>query len=291
MKIYAPAKINLFLQVTGKRKDGYHNLVTLMCCIGLHDTVTLEVGVPETVITCSDARIPVDKTNLAYRAAECFFRQLGTHRKMPPEHLAIHIDKHIPAAAGLGGGSSNAAAVFLGLNRYYGHPFSKPQLQAMGQSIGADVPFFIFRHPAIATGIGDQFEIYSGLQPYHILLVHPGFELSTAEVYENLDLGLTNCKKKFKKEGLQNIMFKPSDHLCNDLETATVKRYPDIALAKDALIRQGAIGALMSGSGPTVFGLFSDIQQAKNARDALKQNRHWRFFLTNIIFENRVIIT
>ncbi|UCH20179.1 MAG: 4-(cytidine 5'-diphospho)-2-C-methyl-D-erythritol kinase [Deltaproteobacteria bacterium] len=291
MKIYAPAKINLFLHVAGKRKDGYHNLVTLMCCIGLHDTVTLEFGVPETVITCRDAKIPKDKTNLAYRAAECFFTQLWMHHKMRPDHVAIHIDKRIPAAAGLGGGSSNAAAVVLGLNCYYGQPFSKTQLLTMGQSIGADVPFFIFRHPAIATGIGERLEIYSGLQPYHILLVHPGFEVSTAEVYKNLDLGLTNCKKKLKKEVLQNNTFKPTNHLCNDLETVTVKRYPEIALVKDALIRHGATGALMSGSGPTVFGLFSDIRQAQNAREALKQHRNWRFFLTNIIFEDRVMIT
>jgi len=285
MKIFSPAKINLFLHITGKRPDGYHDLVTLMCCIGLYDTVALEIGAPKTVISCSDPTVPQDQTNLAFRAAGCFYDYLSRHLEKRYDHVEIHIDKCIPVSAGLGGGSSNAAAVLLGLNQYYGHPFTQAELQDMGQSIGADVPFFIFGHPAIASGIGERLEPYSGLQSYHILLVHPGLEVSTAAVYNNLDLGLTNCKKKLKQVLLKKQAFNACDHLCNDLETVTVKKYPEIALIKENLMHLGASGALMSGSGPAVFGLFSDAIQARNACEALAQHQHWRLFLTNIIFD------
>ncbi len=283
MKIDSPAKINLFLQVTGKRKDGYHNLVSLMCCIGLYDTVTIEIGAPKTVISCTDPKIPADETNLAYRAAQRFYARLWHHQKKQGDPVAIHIDKRIPVAAGLGGGSSNAAAVILGLNELYGYPFSQSELLAMGHPIGADVPFFIYRFPAIASGIGERLEKYCGLQPYHVLLVHPGFEVSTAEVYKNLDLRLTNCKKKLRKIISNKTAFNASDHLCNDLETVTEKRYPEIAVVKKSLVRHGAIGALMSGSGPAVFGLFSDGLQAQNACEALNRRPNRRIFLTDII--------
>jgi 4-diphosphocytidyl-2-C-methyl-D-erythritol kinase len=285
MKILSPAKINLFLHVTGKRSDGYHDLVTLMCCIGVYDTVALKMGAPKTVISCSDPQVPQDENNLAFRAADRFYRYLSRHPEKKCENVEIHIDKRIPVSAGLGGGSSNAAAVLIGLNQYYGHPFTQDELLAMGQSIGADVPFFIFQHPAIASGIGERLEPYSGLQPYHILLVHPGFEVSTAAVYNNLDLGLTKCKKKLTKNLLKNKTFNASDHLCNDLETVTVKKYPEIALVKENLIHQGASGALMSGSGPAVFGLFSDAIKARKACEALAQHQNWCLFLADIIFE------
>ncbi len=285
MKIYSPAKINLFLHITGKRSDGYHDLVTLMCCIGLYDTVVLKIGAPKTVISCSDPMVPQDKTNLAYRAADRFHEYLSGYPEKTGEHLEIHIDKRIPVAAGLGGGSSNAAAVLIGLNQYYGYPFTQAELQEMGQSIGADVPFFIFHHPAIASGIGERLEPYLGLPAYHIVLVHPGFQVSTAAVYNNLDLGLTNCKKKLSKTLLGKQAFKASAHLCNDLETVTVKNYPAIALVKESLMDQGALGALMSGSGPAVFGLFSDARQARNAFEAIERHQNWRLFLAEIIFD------
>ena len=293
MKIFSPAKINLFLHVTGKRPDGYHDLVTLMCCIGLYDTVALKIGAPKTVISCSDTSVPQDETNLAFRAADCFYDQLSRHPEKKCEPLEIHIDKRIPVSAGLGGGSSNAAAVLLGLNQYYGHPYTQAELLDMGQSIGADIPFFIFHQPAIASGIGEHLEPYSGLQSHHILLVHPGFEVSTAAVYNNLDLGLTNCQKKLKKVLLKKQTFNASDHLCNDLETVTVKKYPEIALVKENLMHQGASGALMSGSGPAVFGLFSDAIQARSACEALAQHQNWRLFLADIILdaEFRISVT
>lgn len=278
MKILAPAKINLFLHVTGKRTDGYHDLITLMCCIGLYDTVSLAFGVNKTTVNCADPRVPEDGTNLAHRAARLFLTTLKKN-----DGVEISIDKHIPVAAGLGGGSSNAAAVLLGLNRYYDYPFTRNELMTMGLSIGADVPFFIFRKPAIATGIGEKLEAYEGLSLFQVLLVCPRFSVSTAQVYKNLNLGLTKCEKKLKHLHFREQNFDVEHHLCNDLETVTASRYPVIFEAKQALLDYGARGALMSGSGPTVFGLFSDFDKARNAKQSILQNKNWRLFLADMI--------
>jgi 4-diphosphocytidyl-2-C-methyl-D-erythritol kinase len=283
MKILSPAKINLFLHVTGKRPDGYHTLVTLMCCIELYDILLLEINDQETVITCSNSNVPKNENNLAYRAAKLFFEHFPQYHANQHVGVKINIDKHIPVSAGLGGGSSNAAAVFAGLNQYYGYPFSTTELLAMGLSIGADVPFFIYNQPALASGIGENLEPYHGLKTYHVLLVYPDLQVSTAEVYKNLDLGLTKCEKKLKRFLLKLQPFNVTDHLCNDLESVTASRCPDIFLAKKALLDHGAAGALMSGSGPTVFGLFSGSLQAQKAYQALLQNRKWQVFLADMI--------
>lgn len=281
MKILSPAKINLFLQITGKRSDGYHDLVTLMCCIGLYDTVSLVFGVKETTVACVHPNVPEDETNLAFGAASLFLKTLNKN-----EGVKIFIEKKIPVSAGLGGGSSNAAAVLLGLNRYYGYPFSRDELMPMGLSIGADVPFFIFRKPAIASGIGEKLEAYQGLKKLKILLIFPGFGVSTAEVYKSLNLGLTKCKKKLRHLFLNNHSFDPRYHLCNDLETIVASKYPAIFAAKEALMCQGALGALMSGSGPTVFGLFSDFDKAGKAGRTLAQNDKWQIYHADMITQD-----
>ncbi|MCP4344951.1 MAG: 4-(cytidine 5'-diphospho)-2-C-methyl-D-erythritol kinase [Desulfobacterales bacterium] len=278
MKILSPAKINLFLHVKKKRPDGYHELFTLMCPVALFDTVSLIFGAEKTVVSCTDPDVPEDKTNLAYRAAELFFKSLKIN-----ECVEISIDKNIPVAAGLGGGSSNAAAVFLGLNRYYNNPFSRDELTDMGFLIGADVPFFIFQKPATVTGVGEKLEICKGLPGFHILLVYPGFSVSTAEVYKNLNLGLTNCDKKLKYPQLDFQDFDLQHYLCNDLETVTASEYPEIDVVKKELLRHGAKGALMSGSGSSVFGLFSDPEKAEKAKFSLAENDKWKVFLTEMI--------
>ena len=285
MKILSPAKINLFLHITGKRKDGYHNLVSLMCCIGLYDTVSLKLDVKETTVSCVHPNVPEDETNLAFRAAILFSNRFDQNGG-----VSIAIEKNIPVAAGLGGGSSNAAAVFLGLNHHYGYPFSMEQLMSMGLSIGADIPFFIFRKPAIASGIGGELEAYHGLANHKILLVFPGFRISTADVYKSLNLGLTKCKKKLKQVLLNMEDFDPGYHLCNDLETVVESKCPAISEAKKALLNQGAIGALMSGSGPSVFGLFSDSEKAKKASMTLSQNDKWHIYLTDMMMQDQEYI-
>jgi 4-diphosphocytidyl-2-C-methyl-D-erythritol kinase len=281
MKILSPAKVNLFLQVVGKRPDGYHDLVTLMCCVGLYDTVSLTFGLKKTDVSCGHPDVPEDETNLAFAAADLFLKTLKKN-----EGVGISIDKKIPVAAGLGGGSSNAAAVLLGLNQFYNYPFSRDQLMTMGLSIGADVPFFIFKKPALARGIGEKLIAYQLPENLMFLLISPGFSLATASVYKNLNLGLTKCKKKLRYTPLKMQGFDVRSHLCNDLETVVASKHPDISAAKEALLTHGAMGALMSGSGPTVFGLFSDVDKARRARHALAKNDHWQIYLAGIINPN-----
>jgi 4-diphosphocytidyl-2-C-methyl-D-erythritol kinase len=278
MEIFSPAKINLFLIITDKRTDGYHNLVSLMCAVGLYDTVSLEFGSQNTSIACSHPDVPEDETNLAYKAVQIFQNNYGVY-----DGVDIVIEKKIPVAAGLGGGSSNAAAVLSGLNIFYGYPFSLENLMTMGLAIGADVPFFLYNKPAIASGVGEKLEYYHGLQHLKAILIFPGFGVSTPQVYKSLNLRLTKCKKKLKQVLLNDLKFDPRYHLCNDLERVVTPRYPVISAAKEALLDLGAIGALMSGSGPTVFGLFSDADRANAAGLTLLKQNKWQFYLADML--------
>ncbi|MGD8970778.1 MAG: 4-(cytidine 5'-diphospho)-2-C-methyl-D-erythritol kinase [Desulfobacterales bacterium] len=285
IQIIAPAKINLFLQVTGKRPDGYHELFTLMCPLGLADRIRLDPAGPHIRVTCSDPAVPADWTNTTHRAADIFLRNLTNRRHPPLTGVKITIDKQIPVGAGLGGGSSDAAAVFRGLNRLLGYPFRLPELMEMGREVGADVPFFIFGQPALATGIGQRLEPYRKLPSYRVVLFYPGVSVSTEEVYKNLDLGLTKCKKKFKDFVLKQRPFDAALHLCNDLETVTLNRYPQVKAAKEALDGRGALGVSMSGSGSTVFALFADDGTARRALQSLEGVTEGSFFLTQLIVD------
>jgi len=280
MKILSPAKINLFLQVTGKRPDGFHELYSLMCCLDLFDVILLRFGGKKIVVESANPKIPLDETNSAYRAARLFFDSMQI-----TAGLNIRIEKALPVAAGLGGGSSNAAGVLMGLNRRYGSPFSRDELVAMGLELGADVPFFLFQKPALASGVGEILEAYRGTLPYHVVLLNPGFEVLTGEVFGNLNLGLTKCKKIITKPLLKQSGFDPLLHLCNDLETVTIPKYSVIEVLKKKLLKYGALGALMSGSGPTVFGLFSDPRKADEARQAIGQEIRVKAYTADIIDE------
>ncbi len=284
MKILSPAKINLFLHICGQRSDEYHKLFTLMSCVTLFDEISLQIGDGKTIeIHCSHSGVPADATNLAYRAASLFQRKLRSS-----QGVHIGLTKNIPVAAGLGGGSGNAASVLLALNIYYGFPFSQEQLMAMGLMLGADVPFFIFQKPAVATGIGEKLEAYEKDLPYRILLLHPGFSVSTAETYQSLNLGLTKVVKKSTSNDLKQNAFNPAHHLTNDLESVAIRKYPQIDVAKVKLMDLGAIGALMSGSGPAVFGLFGDADRAKKAEQALsadRQHKGWQIFLVDPLLD------
>jgi 4-diphosphocytidyl-2-C-methyl-D-erythritol kinase len=280
MKILSPAKINLFLQVTGKRPDGYHELFSLMCCLDLFDVIFLQPGGQKIEIDASNSQIPLDETNLVHKAATLFLKKLKV-----TDGLSIRIEKSIPVAGGLGGGSSNAASTLLGLNQHYGFPFSRDELMCMGLELGADVPFFIFQKPAFASGVGEKLEAYPGRLPYHILLINPGVEVHTGEVFQNLNLRLTKCKKIITKLFLKQCGFDAALHLCNDLEAVTISKYPIIESLKKQLLSHGALGALMSGSGPTVFGLFSDPHAAGEAARAIGRNTRLNVYLTDIIDE------
>jgi 4-diphosphocytidyl-2-C-methyl-D-erythritol kinase len=284
MNILSPAKINLFLHVLGKRPDGYHELLSLMCRINLFDEISLQFGKGQGIeVSCAHPKVPLDSSNLACRAANLFQCELGSEQR-----IRIHLKKNIPVAAGLGGGSSNAASVLMALNAYHDHPFSREMLMKMGFQLGADVPFFIFQKPAIATGIGEKLAAFEGNLPYHILLLYIGVEVSTAETYQNLNLALTKDEKKPRNSNLKLKRFDPAQDLINDLERVTIQKYPEIRLAKEKMVECGAIGALMSGSGSTVFGLFDNAETAKTARRTLNSNKahkNWQLFLADPILE------
>lgn len=287
LRILSPAKINLFLHVTSRRSDGYHDLYSLMCPVSLFDTLLLTfqhegLRRNQTIrLTCDHPAVPSDETNLAFRAAALFFDRLKSNDSV---HIAL--EKRIPVAAGLGGGSSNAAAVLTALNRHAGFPFSTQSLMEMGRSLGADVPFFILNRPAIAEGIGERLTIYDGLRPFFLLLIGFPFGVSTAEVYKNLNLGLTNCKKantSFALEKGQDLDI--LQYLYNDLETVTIHQFPEIEAAKAALMNHGSAGALMSGSGPTVFGLFETAEERTHAMRSLSTSKNWQIYSAELIVQ------
>ncbi len=281
MKILSPAKINLFLQVTGKRSDGYHELFSLMCCISLYDTISLQFDTDEIKIESLHPDMPLDAGNLVYQAADLFFQTLKIKGG-----VRIGIDKQIPIAAGLGGGSSNAASVLRGLNHYYGYPLSQDRIMTLGLKLGADVPFLLYQKPALASGIGEILEAYTAWLPDTVVIVYPGFSVSTAAVFQNLNLRLTKCKKVITKPTLKKSGYQIPLHLCNDLEAVTESQYPEIKSVKEQLILLGALGSLMSGSGPTVFGLFSDQKSAGNAVRAIEAHPRWTAFGAGIIRES-----
>ena len=280
LDLLSPAKINLFLKVTGKRPDGYHELFSLMCRVSLYDTVTLSFDqAPTTTVRCRHPHVPEGEDNLAFKAADLFLQAL------PPKEsgVTISIDKAIPVAAGLGGGSSNAAAVLSGLNQHYGFPYSKRELMEMGLALGADVPFFILGQTALARGIGEQLEPIDDMPSLSAVLVYPRLHVPTPWVYEHLNLGLTNCEENYNVSWFLEDLSRIKDLLCNDLEQVTTEKFPEINAVKRALLDLGAIGSLMSGSGSTVFGLFPTRQHAANVVHQLEHQKQWDTFLVDLL--------
>ena len=259
ISIQAPAKINLFLNVLGRRPDGYHDLATWMQKIDLYDTIELELYPGSGIeFSSDDASIPADQTNLAVRAATVFF-QAGKKKGFG---LKITLQKKIPVAAGLGGGSSDAGSVLRGLNALFDQEFSETQLTDLARPLGADVPFFAVAHDAVfATGVGDIMHPVASFGNCLFVLVNPGFFVSTAWVFQNL--ALTSLSKNSKLSCFQkckeaSLSFRD---MHNDLEQVTCARHPEIEQIKKSLLAAGASQVLMSGSGPTVFGVFPDTDE------------------------------
>ncbi|MBW2477630.1 MAG: 4-(cytidine 5'-diphospho)-2-C-methyl-D-erythritol kinase [Deltaproteobacteria bacterium] len=265
----AHAKVNFCLHVLGRRPDGYHDVAMLMQQISLADQVMIEVSDGNDIqINCPGLKLVPGEINIAEKAARSLLSHVGESLR-----LKISIKKHIPAAAGMGGGSSDAATVLVGLNRMLGLDLSKQELMNLGVKLGADVPFFIFDQTAWATGIGDHLEAWPGMPPMSLVLVNPGIAVSTAWVYQNLGLTHTSSVAKLPKfpEGIPAVV----RLLHNDLEAVTVQRFPVIDEIKKRLIAGGACGALMSGSGPTVFGVFSSFEKADRAAKELASHYGW----------------
>lgn len=275
--LLAPAKINLYLAVTGKRSDGYHTLHSLFCPVGLADTLTIELTPGGISVTCNNPAVPEDNTNTVYMAARAFLEKTQID-----SGLHIDINKRIPVAAGLGGGSSNAAAVLKGLNRYYHKPLSDKELHKLATTIGADVPFFLVGKAAWAKGIGDQLTPVDDIPSWPVILVDPGTPLSTAAIYKNLNLRLTKCAQKHKNLSFEKLLSNKGCGLCNDLEPVAVKQCPAILDIKARLSGLGAVGTLMSGSGSTVFGIFKKMTTAQHAFDQLIDLQAGSVFLTTL---------
>ena len=270
----APAKINPYLRVVGRRPDGYHLLASLMQKLTLFDRVSIKKKSFGITMECPDSKLPVTRDNIAFRAALLYFKTMGTELPVVDQGVHITLVKKIPIAAGLGGGSSDAAAVLVGLDKLFQTGCSKKTLADMGLQLGADVPLFIYDWPAAwATGIGEQLEPAMGVGKCKVLLVNPGFSVSTKWVYEKLSLtlgqntsNLSNSQSeqdRFTMEcSFAEHIFK-SDQVYNDLEQVTITSYKIIGTIKRQLLAAGAACALMSGSGPTVFGLFPQSAQAQ----------------------------
>lgn len=279
---WAPAKINLCLHVEGRRADGYHDLAMLMQRISLADRLTLELEpAPGVRIECPGVALPPGGENIALRAARRML-ELADHKC----GVTLRVEKGIPVAAGLGGGSSDAATVLLALNELLGLRLSPAELGAEGLRLGADVPFFLFQQTAWATGVGERLRAVTGLPPLWYLLVNPGIEVSTAWVFQNLRLTSPGAVTKLPAlpstvEGLLRLLH-------NDLEPVTISRYPVVGQIKGQLLDVGALGALMSGSGPTVFGVFADGASAQAAQRAFALASGWRSWLVRPLAEGVV---
>lgn len=286
LDLEAPAKINLYLEVTGRRSDGYHELASLIQKIGLADRLRFEkIDIPKIELHCPNSSLAEDDGNLVFQAASRFCRFYQGRNSDNTCGVRITLEKNIPIAAGLGGGSSDAATTLLGLNQLFNANIPKRELFEIATAIGADVPLFLYKESAVwVTGIGEVITPAPSLTNFRILLVNPGFDVSTRWVYENFEL--TTREKKFnfscfsqpdlpefRKSNLVDEYI-ASGTLVNDLERVTVSRYPIIDEIKQQMLQSGAEAALMSGSGPTVFGLFLE-QESEAAEDccAVFRNR------------------
>ncbi|MBI5238504.1 MAG: 4-(cytidine 5'-diphospho)-2-C-methyl-D-erythritol kinase [Deltaproteobacteria bacterium] len=302
----APAKVNLFLRILGKRKDGYHEISSLMQPVSLYDQVTVTVSEGAGVaVGSSNPSVPKDNENIAFKAATFFLNESGLDKRVD-----IWLDKRIPMGAGLVGGSSDAAAVLKGLNTLSGEPFDpfdNVQLKALGALIGSDVPFFIQCRPAIASGRGEKLSEVS-LPSYHYILVNPGFEVSTAWAYGNFDLTKSDKDNNllyshpphptpppippWRKGGMGGVGWGGWDggggvdaikgRLVNDLEAVTSARYPAIGEIKKTLKDSGAVAAIMSGSGPTVFGIYGSCLERDRAFQLLEPRLNDPFTLFRV---------
>lgn len=265
------AKINLSLDVVGKRPDGYHNIELIFLEIPLYDTVSISLrNDGEINLSCDDKTLPTDEKNIAYKAAKAFFLEYGKNLGCD-----IVLKKNIPHGAGLAGGSADAAGVLKGLNKLLSSPFTEEKLMEIGVKLGADVPFCVMGGCAFAEGIGEILTPLPKPDGLYYLLIKPEESISTPYVYQNLDLNkkpenldmqrVINAIKKNDKDSL----FKYSGNIMEDV---TGKKCPVIYEIKDSLMKNGAKKALMSGSGTTVFGIFDDKSIAEKAFENLKSS-------------------
>ena len=274
IEILAPAKLNLYLNIVGLRPDGYHELLSVFTPVSLYDILKID-KIDSGVDLYWDGRALEDKKgNLVYRAALCFFEKTGINKG-----ARIRVSKKIPISSGLGGGSSDAASTLKALNRLWGNPLSKKELKSIALSLGADVPFFLLQKPAIVRGIGEILEPIDAFPDAWYIIVTPRLMVSTAWAYKNFKLDLTKIKNQDIITRFSKKIFENSDLLSNDLESVTFKRHPFLEEIKTSLVKLGAFNALMTGSGPSVFGIFRSYEEAFKASKIFELQKNCDVFL------------
>lgn len=286
ISLKALAKINLGLDVLGKREDGYHDVRMIMQTIHLYDRVEIKkTRSPHIHVETNLYYLPVNEDNLVYRAAKLMKDEFQIK-----EGVRIVLQKFIPVAAGLAGGSSDAAAVLVGMNRIFNLGLKQNKLMELGLKIGADVPFCIMRGTALAEGIGEKLTALPPMPKCPVLIAKPAISVSTKTVYEGLKLydgmehpDIDGVMGSIQQKDLKGV----ASNMGNILETVTIPMYPVIKDIKKLMMDNGALNAMMSGSGPTVFGLFPNEKEIRRAYDALKQSGLAKNVYTSDIHNNR----
>ncbi len=287
ISLKALAKINLGLDVVRRREDGYHEVRMIMQTIHLFDRVNIEkTSEPGIRIKTNLSYLPINENNLIYKAGRLLMDEFDI-----TEGVSVDLDKRIPVAAGMAGGSTDAAAMLYGMNKMFELGLSMQELKDRGVRIGADVPYCLMRGTALAEGIGEELKSLPPMIKCPVLIAKPQISVSTKFVYENLRLDgktehpdIDQLIKDIKAKDLQGVC----DHMGNILETVTIPNYPIIAEIKKNMMENGAAGAMMSGSGPTVFGLFDDAEKAKQAYKAMKKSGLSRQTYLTDIYNNRI---
>ena len=285
MRLQAFAKINLGLDVLGKREDGYHEVRMIMQTIRMYDQLDMRKSVePGIHLTTNKKYIPVDENNLVWRAAKLMMDTCGIM-----EGVSIHLHKVIPVAAGMAGGSSDAAATLVGMNRLFHCGLSKEKLMELGVQIGADVPYCVLRGTALAEGIGEKLTVLPPMPDCWILIGKPGISVSTKYVYTTLDLNtntvhpdIDGMKKALEDGNLYGI----TELMGNVLQDVTIPAYLEVERIKEQMKTLGAVNAMMSGSGPTVFGIFDNEEKAQEACQKLRESGSCQQVFLTVPFNN-----
>jgi len=281
-QIKAYAKINLGLDVVRRLENGYHEVKMIMQTVNLYDELTLKRTTAGIRLTSDSGELPLDENNLIYKAARLMQEHYGI-----AEGVSVKLKKNIPIAAGMAGGSTDAAATMLAMKELFGLETSKAELMKLGVKIGADVPYCILGGTALAEGIGEKLTPLPKAPECHLLVAKPDINVSTKYVYEHLDaVGVTKhpdidgMVNAIERGSLQGII----ERLGNVLETVTISAYPVISVIKDRMKELGAQGSLMSGSGPTVFGIFTEQEKAIRAYEEIKSEQLAKqLFVTKLV--------
>lgn len=285
INLKAMAKINITIDVLGKREDGYHDVQMIMQTVNLYDKIYIKKNNTKEIVLKTNLKwLPTDEKNLVYKAAKIIMDNYNVDKG-----VEIKLDKIIPVCAGLAGGSSDAAATLVGMNKLFNLNIKKEELKKLGQTLGADVPYCIMRGTALAEGIGEKITRLPNMPKCYVVLAKPSVKIKTSWVYENLNLrnikehpDTKDVLKSLEEKDLRKI----ANGMCNVLESITEYEYPVISTLKKFMINKGALNAMMSGSGPTVFGIFEDFEKAKIVGEELRRKYKMKNVFVNEIYNN-----